>query len=248
MNLENGVVFIIKMGLIHFGTRVLVKCSLQEKIFLLRLTPLVSKKPKSRKYEPKDAAFFEAKARGFVARSALKLEEIDKKHKLYRKGMKVLDLGCAPGSWLQYASPKVGPQGFLLGIDLDPVRVDLANVRTVVGDLTELNPQSEFFQGVETFDLFQSDAMVKTSGIAEADCARSLALVDHGLNLARKGLLKEGGTFIAKVFEGPGFTPFYVQFKRLFAKCSVNKPDSIREGSREVYILGVGFRPQALKC
>jgi 23S rRNA (uridine2552-2'-O)-methyltransferase len=210
------------------------------------LNRVVSRKAKPTRYVPKDAVYHEAKARGFVARSAIKLEEIDRKHKLYRKGMKILDLGCAPGSWLQYASPKVGPEGVLLGIDLDPVRVDLKNVKTVVGDLTALSKESEFFKEVGVFDLFQSDAMVKTSGIAEADCARSIALVEHGLNLARSGLLKEGGTFIAKVFEGPGFTPFYVQFKRLFSKASVNKPEAIRQGSREIYIVGMGFRPGAV--
>lgn len=207
----------------------------------------MKRKKQSQNYIPKDSVYFVAKERGFVARSAIKLEELDKKHKLYRKGMKILDLGCAPGSWLQYASPKIGTAGKILGIDIAPVRVDLQNVVTVLGDLTELHSDSKIFESWDNFDLFQSDAMVKTSGIPDSDCARSLELVEHGLNLARSGKLKTGGTFIAKVFEGPGFTPFYVQFKRLFAKASVNKPDSIRQGSREIYIVGQGFRPQVLE-
>jgi 23S rRNA (uridine2552-2'-O)-methyltransferase len=194
------------------------------------------------KYEPKDPGYQEAKNRGFVARSALKLEELDTKHRFYKKGMKILDLGCAPGSWLQYASEKVGAQGRLVGFDLDKVRVDLKNTETFVEDLFEVKISDERINSLLPFDLIQSDAMVKTSGIADSDCSRSVALVEHGLNLAKEGALKLGGTFIAKVFEGPGFTPFYVEFKKYFEKASVNKPDSIRQGSREVYLVGQGFR------
>ena len=197
------------------------------------------------KYVPQDAGYKEAKKRGFVARSALKLEEIDKKHNLYRKGMKILDLGCAPGSWLQYASTRVGPSGLLWGIDLDPVRVDLKNVTTAVGNIFEVKADDERLKAYLPFDLIQSDAMIKTTGVAESDCARSLSLVEYGIQLAEKGALVKGGTFIAKVFEGPGFTPFYVEFKRKFRRCSVNKPDSIRQGSREVYVLGFDFRAES---
>lgn len=196
------------------------------------------------KYVPKDPHFFEAKKQGYVARSALKLEELDKKHRFFKTGQRVLDLGCAPGSWLQYAAKRVGPSGRLVGVDIDPVRVELKNAQTFVADLTALTPTDERLTGEGPYDLFQSDAMTKTTGIPDSDCARSVALVEHGLSLAKAGLLKEGGIFLAKVFEGPGFTEFYVEFKRLFAKCSVNKPEAIRQGSREVYILGVGFRPQ----
>ena len=195
------------------------------------------------KYVVKDAYYHEAKSRGFVARSALKLEELDRKHHLYRKGMKILDLGCAPGSWLQYASRKVGPEGKLLGIDLEPVRVSEKNVKTIVGDLLEFKPENEDLSTILPVDLIQSDAMTKTTGIPDSDCARSLSLVEYGLWLAERGVLAPDGTFIAKVFEGPGFTPFYVAFKRKFRKCSVNKPEAIRKGSREIYIVGQGFRP-----
>lgn len=195
------------------------------------------------RYIPKDAYYKQAKKDGFVARSVYKLEEMDKKHRLYRPKMKVLDLGCAPGSWLQYAAKRVGPQGYLFGIDLDPVRIELPNVETAVGDLLEFSAQDPRIQAHIPFDLFQSDAMTKTTGIPESDCARSVALVEHGLKIAREGGLAVGGSYLAKVFEGPGFTPFYVFFKRLFAKCEVMKPEATRQGSREVYVLGQGFRP-----
>lgn len=194
------------------------------------------------KYVPKDAHYHEAKNRGFVARSALKLEEIDRKHKLFRKGQRVLDLGCAPGSWLQYTAGRVGAEGLLFGIDLEPVRVEAKNVITVEGSLLDLKADDERFAAYLPFDFIQSDAMTKTTGIPDSDCARSVALVEHGLSLARAGVLKPGGGFLAKVFEGPGFTEFYVNFKRMFSKCSVNKPEATRKGSREVYVLGMEMK------
>jgi 23S rRNA (uridine2552-2'-O)-methyltransferase len=194
------------------------------------------------RYVPKDDSYHKAKKEGFVARSALKLEELDKKHKLFKRGMRILDLGCAPGSWLQYAAKRVGPEGYLFGIDLDPVRIDIKNVTTVQGDIYELKADDERLVAGKPFDFIQSDAMSKTRGIPESDCARSVALVEHGMNLARGGCLKMGGTYLAKVFEGPGFTEFYTEFKKYFAKTSVNRPEATRQGSREVYVLGLEFR------
>lgn len=202
----------------------------------------MGKTRKGLRYNPKDHYFHEAKKQGFVARSAFKLEEIDKKHQLFKKGMKILDLGCAPGSWLQYAAKAVGPTGKLWGIDLDPVKVDMPTVETVVGDITDLKVDDPRIASYLPFDMIQSDAMTKTTGISESDCARSLALVEYGVWLAEQGALKPGGIFLAKVFEGPDFTPFYVEFKRKFKGCSVNRPEAIRQGSREVYILGKEFR------
>ena len=206
---------------------------------------LLGKTRKGLKYQPQDYYFKEAKKQGFVARSAFKLEELDKKYHLFFSGMKVLDLGCAPGSWLQYAAKKVGPSGKLWGIDLDPVRIELPNVKTFEGDLMALDPKDPRILEGAPYDIIQSDAMTKTTGIADSDCARSIALVEQGIKLAEQGILKVGGIFLAKVFEGPDFTPFYVEFKRKFKGCSVNRPEATRQGSREVYILGKEFRGNA---
>lgn len=197
---------------------------------------------KGLRYNPKDDFFKRAKDAGFVARSAFKLEEMDIRWKFFKPGMKVLDLGCAPGSWLQYASQKVGPKGHLIGVDIDPVRVDLKNVETFVASIFDVTERSPYVAEHMPFDVIQSDAMVKTNGIAESDVARSLALVESGFHLAEKGVLKVGGTFIAKIFEGPGFTEFYVDFKRKFKKTHVGKPEAIRLGSREVYIVGLEYK------
>jgi 23S rRNA (uridine2552-2'-O)-methyltransferase len=200
------------------------------------------KKSESEKYVPQDAKFFEAKERGFVARSALKLEELDRKHNFFTRGGKVLDLGCAPGSWLQYASRRVGPTGKVVGFDIDEVRVNLSNVSTAVLDLYDLDPTHELIAKSMPFDLVQSDAMTKTTGIPDTDCARSIGLVERGLWLASQGVLKKGGTFVAKVFEGPGFTEFLGEFKKKFSHTSVNRPEATRKGRREVYVVGAGLK------
>jgi 23S rRNA (uridine2552-2'-O)-methyltransferase len=198
----------------------------------------MGKTRKGLKYIPQDEGYFEAKKRGFVARSALKLEELDRKFNIYKNAKKVLDLGCAPGSWLQYALQKVGPKGQLVGVDIAVMRIDLPQVKTFVADLNELTIDSEILSSVIPFDVIQSDAMVKTSGIPDSDCARSIALVESGVRLAKAGALKPDGVFLAKVFEGPGFTEFYTDFKKHFKKSQVVHADATRQGSREVYIYG----------
>jgi len=197
---------------------------------------------KGLRYVPQDAHYHEAKKQGFVARSALKLEELDTKYKLFHKGMHILDLGCAPGSWLQYAHKKISGEGKIFGIDLDPVRVELSNVTTVVGDIYELKWDDPRMEGMGPFDLVQSDAMTKTTGVAESDCARSVALAEYAVHIANQGALKKGGSFVVKVFEGPGFTEFYVLFKKAFRRTAVFRAEATRKGSREVYVVGLEFR------
>ncbi|MEO5666731.1 MAG: RlmE family RNA methyltransferase [Bdellovibrionota bacterium] len=207
----------------------------------------MGKTRKGLRYRPKDEYFNRAKKEGFVARSAFKLEEMDERWKFFKAGMKILDIGCAPGSWLQYASHKVGPKGHLVGIDIDPVKINIPNVETHVISLYDVSKETDFIAPWAPFDMIQSDAMVKTVGIAESDVARSIALVQASLDLAEAGLLKVGGCFVAKVFEGPGFTDFYVVFKRKFKRNYVSKPEAVREGSREVYVVGLEYKGSAPK-
>lgn len=207
----------------------------------------MGKTRKGLKYQVQDRYFKEAKKAGFVARSVFKLQEMDERWNFYKAGMTVLDLGCAPGSWLQHASQRIGPKGRVLGVDIVPVNVTLKNCHTEVADLNQLKLDNPMFTDLAPFNVIQSDAMVKTVGISDSDVARSITLVENSLRLAL-GLLKPGGTFIAKVFEGPGFTEFYVQFKPLFKKALVSRPEAIREGSREVYIIGFEFKgPKVIK-
>lgn len=191
---------------------------------------------------PGDYFYKKAKSEGFAARSVFKLEEIDNKHKLIKRGMKVLDFGAAPGSWMQYASRKIGPEGFILGVDLSEIEYGFPNGKTVIMDLFELKVTEEPLKDKIPFDFFQSDAMVKTSGVPEMDCARSIALVEYSLHLARQGGLKNGGNFLAKVFEGSGFQEFIKDMRTSFEKVAFLRPKAIRSNSREVYVLGLNFK------
>ena len=196
-----------------------------------------------KKAKRKDFFYNKAKSDDYVARSAYKLEEIDRRAQLFFKGAYVVDFGCSPGSWLQYISNKVGPQGKVVGFDLSEVKVHLPNVITHQKDLLELNRHSPEFAD-QAYDLVVSDAMVHTSGNAEVDCLRSLELVSYLFNLSQDFLLKANGQFLAKIFEGPGFSEFYQEFKQAFSKTAIYRPQAIRKGSREVYVYGKSLHPQ----
>ena len=131
----------------------------------------------------KDHYFHKAKQNGYVARSAYKLEEIDKKHRIIRKGNFVLDLGCSPGSWLQYTSRIVGEEGEVLGVDLQPVNHSLpAHVRVLQADIFELTAK-DLEIGGGMVDVILSDMAPKTSGIRATDAQRSYALNQQVLQL-----------------------------------------------------------------
>jgi len=202
--------------------------------------PLKNPKPKKQRkfYEVVDSYTQKAHKEGFVARSVFKLQEIDQKIKLYQKGQKILDLGSSPGSWMQFASTKVGPTGFVIGLDIMEVRVAAPNMKFFLQDMTQVDEVIEKTQEWAPFDIIQSDAMVKTNGIVDSDCAKSIQIVESGILLAKSELLKSGGIFLAKIFEGPGFNPFWNEFRMTFKGSKVFRPDAIRKGSREIYILG----------
>ena len=149
----------------------------------------------------KDHYFHKAKRNGYVARSAYKLEEIDKKHRIIRKGNLVLDLGCSPGSWLQYASRKVGEEGEVLGVDLKPVNHPLlSHVKVLQGDIFELTAKDLGMSG-GMIDVILSDMAPKTTGIRATDAQRSYALNHQVLQLAEE-LLKPQGMLLVKAFQG----------------------------------------------
>ena len=161
--------------------------------------PLLSCGPILSAYLPfmkkvQDHYFHKARREGFAARSVYKLEEIDRKRRLLRPGMEALDLGCAPGSWLQYAAERVGPSGRVVGVDLKEVRANLpAQARALTGDVFSLLPQDLMGEnGGALFDVILSDMAPKTTGIKQADAARSATLVRRVLFLAGE-MLKPGG-------------------------------------------------------
>jgi 23S rRNA (uridine2552-2'-O)-methyltransferase len=179
-----------------------------------------------------------ARQAGFAARSVYKLEEIDAKHRLLRPGQRVLDLGCRPGSWLQYAAGVVGPRGALVGLDREPLELGLANVRVVVGDVFEV--------GLETlkgnlggFDVVLSDMAPDTSGVRHLDQARSEALFERALEIA-EAVSSPGGSFVGKLFQGPDMKRLVTRARSGWDQVHHVKPKGSRSDSIELYVVALG--------
>ena len=164
----------------------------------------------------KDHYFHKAKKDGYAARSAYKIEEIDKKYRIIRTGNKVLDLGCSPGSWLQYASRKVGKSGQVLGVDLQPIKISLpSHVKVIQADIFELTDEDLKINGGQA-DVILSDMAPKTSGIRTTDVRRSFELNKKVLNLANDILCPEG-SLLVKAFQGKLLDELCSEFRKMFA-------------------------------
>lgn len=183
-----------------------------------------------------------AKKEKYPARSVYKLEEIQKKHRLIHPGDRVLDLGCAPGSWLLFAAQKTGT-GEVVGIDKKQVSVNLPKrARALTGDA--LNPDSPVFEKiVGLFDVVLSDMAPATTGRKEVDAARSFALCMAALATARSRL-RAGGRFCCKIFTGEDFTRFVEHVKNVFDDVKIYKPKSSRKASKEIYIIAMGKKKE----
>lgn len=184
-----------------------------------------------------------AQSEGFRARSVYKLDEIDKKVGLLRPGMRVLDLGCAPGSWSRYAGLRVGAKGRVVGIDLQAVSpLDLPQVQLFQGDAFELDVAA-FAEG-DTFDVVLSDMAPATTGHRWSDHVRSVALCERALEVAQRRL-RVGGAFVCKIFEGEDAQPFFEKVRGLFERAQRLKPKSTRSESVEFFIIGQGLKAQS---
>jgi 23S rRNA (uridine2552-2'-O)-methyltransferase len=195
-------------------------------------------------YQPKDFFFRKAKADGLRARSAYKIEEIAKKFSIFKKGQAVLDMGAAPGGFLQIIAGEVGARGMVVGVDLAAIKpFGLANVKTAVLDVLADNFDAEvlaLYAG--DFDVVASDLAPKTSGIRTTDEARSIRLAMKALEVSRaRG--KVGGHFIAKLFMGGDFDEFRTELRATFDDVKVVRPEATRGGSMEVYMVGLRKRP-----
>jgi len=177
-----------------------------------------------------------AKAEGRPARSVYKLEEIDQRWRLLRGGDRVLDLGCAPGSWLQYASEKVGDRGRVTGYDLKPVSISMpGNVDARVGDAFAI--PSDAVAG--PIDVVLSDMAPSTMGDHKTDAIRSAGLAERALDMALMHLRK-GGHVVVKVLEG-GDVPAIVQrMRKEYGKVELLRPQATRRESTEIFLVGLG--------
>jgi 23S rRNA (uridine2552-2'-O)-methyltransferase len=153
----------------------------------------------------------------------------------------VVDLGCAPGSWLQYIAGKVGPSGIVVGVDLTQVRIRPSPfVQLLREDILALAPET-LLTWAPAFDLVLSDAAPQTTGVPFADHARSVELARRTLLLAR-AVLRPGGSWLCKVFQGEEYEAFRAEARVSFGKLHELKPKSSRDRSVEVFLLGTGLR------
>ena len=180
-----------------------------------------------------------AKKEGFAARAIYKLEEIDRKLRLLHAGDRVLDLGCRPGSWLQYAVKVVGPHGAVVGIDRDPLPQPIAGARVLRGDVYT-TPAGELLGPLAAFDVVLSDMAPNTTGVRATDQARSAALFEEALGRAER-LLAPGGGFVGKIFQGPDLEAIRKRMATRFSDVRTVKPEGSRPESIEIYLAGKGF-------
>ena len=181
-----------------------------------------------------------AKREGFLARAVYKLQEIDEKHQIFDGGHRVLDLGCAPGSWLQYANQTIGERAVLVGLDRAPLDRPPTGARIVVGDVLTIDVATLLGE-LPAFDVVLSDMAPDTSGIRNLDQARSEALFERALEIATL-VLAPGGNFVGKLFQGPDFKKLSEDVRARFASSKTVKPASSRQISIEQYVIGKGFR------
>jgi 23S rRNA (uridine2552-2'-O)-methyltransferase len=192
----------------------------------------------------RDYYFLKARRERYPARSVYKLKEIDKRFRLFRPGMRVLDLGAAPGSWSLEASERVGPEGLVVGLDIRPASAPFpANVRFFQEDIfARTQSLADLIRNAGAFDLVLSDMAPSTTGHRGTDQARSAALCAEALALAVSCLIKGGG-FVVKVFMGPDVKPYTEKLRGFFERVRFFKPASSRAESMETFAVASGFRP-----
>jgi 23S rRNA (uridine2552-2'-O)-methyltransferase len=189
-----------------------------------------------------DHYFHKAKKQHYLARAVYKLEEIQEKYKILKAGDRVLDLGAAPGSWIQLASEVAGRSGLVVGIDLKPIEHLFPNcVATFTGDIFDREFVEATLRDHLPFDVVLSDMAPATSGIKVADSARSSLLFERALEIAGWAL-RPGGTFLAKIFHGSEFHQLLAEVKKRFSGVRAIRPEATRKQSREIYILAMNLK------
>lgn len=181
----------------------------------------------------------QARKERYPARSVYKLKEIQQKYRLIKKGNRVLDLGCSPGSWMLYAAEMCGNSGKVVGIDLKPVSIQTpSNIRVYQGDVLE--PDATLREILDTgFNVVLSDMAPATSGNKFADAVRSFDLCRAAISVTQQHLFP-GGAFACKIFQGEAFDTLIDLVKGMFEKHKIYKPQSSRKASKEIYIIGIG--------
>ncbi|MGI0048863.1 MAG: RlmE family RNA methyltransferase [Nitrososphaera sp.] len=182
-----------------------------------------------------------AKDQGYRARSAYKLVQLNSSYRILKRGSKVVDLGCAPGGWLQVATKEVGPAGKVVGIDLKPVE-QVAGATVLEGNIEDpsmLSKIADILGGKA--DIVLSDLAPNVSGVWDIDQARQISLSTIALGFARQ-VLRVGGSAVFKVFEGDMLGEFRAELKNSFGRVLLSKPTASRQQSSELYIVCLDFK------
>ena len=207
--------------------------------------------PKSRKTrktsnwadkQKRDQFVKKARSQGYRARSAFKLEEIDKKYRLIKPHFKVVDLGCAPGSWCQYVATKINSAGQIVGVDLLEMN-EIKNVQFIQGDFTDPEIQQNLHSLIKQdhVDLVLSDMAPNITGIRITDQANAEYLQDAILSYTVNSLIK-GGNLFTKIFEGESAKLIQKKYAEYFEKVQVIKPEASRAESKEIFLLAKHFK------
>ena len=183
-----------------------------------------------------------ARTAGWRSRAVFKLEQIDQKERLLRPDMLCIDLGAAPGSWSQYVTEKLKGRVRIIAVDLLPID-SLPSVEFLQGDFTEDSVLSSLLNtlGDSRTDLVLNDMAPNISGTKSVDQPRSMHLAELALELAGQ-VLKPGGDFVCKLFQGQGTDAFIADARRRFKRVKVMKPKASRTGSSEVYLVARNYQ------
>jgi 23S rRNA (uridine2552-2'-O)-methyltransferase len=189
----------------------------------------------------RDYYYRKAKAEEYRSRAAFKLKQLNRKFNLIRKGDVVVDLGAAPGGWMQVAREIVGEEGYVLGVDIAVIEeFPFDNVTSIRGDFTTRATAEKIKEAVKQASVVISDASPSISGVWSIDHYRSIELCRHALRLCRE-ILRPGGSFLVKVFQGEALEDFVKEMKKNFGYVKVTKPKASRSKSSEVYLIGKRF-------
>ena len=181
-----------------------------------------------------------AKKMDYRSRASFKLMQIDDRFNIFRDGDRVVDLGAAPGGWLQVAKERVGEGGFVIGVDLRPIK-PFEGVPTIVGDITDdatMKKLLDMFEGEA--DVIISDMAPNICGHYSTDHARSIDLCMYAVNVCDR-ILKKNGKMVMKVFYGDMFQTLLSELEKRFSSVKVHSPDASRPTSSEVYVISKGF-------
>jgi len=193
-------------------------------------------------YNPRDTYYKKAKQEGYRSRAAYKLIELQQRFRIIQRGDRVVDLGAAPGGWLQVAAKLAGPSGKVLGVDLEAIEpLGSKNVLLFQGDIALAATQERVKQLLGgPADSVISDLAPKLSGIRDADIARALELNLTALKVACE-LLRPGGSFLVKSFVGPELETFFAELRKFFRSVQRTRPEATRRQSSEMYFVAKGF-------